>query len=78
MAKKPEIVVSPRYCLRREDWLEAAKNAFLFTLPASIAFISALQMGFSLKEAAIAYYTHLLSIILDIFKKWNKESTYLK
>lgn len=63
--------MSPKNSLSQEDLARWAKNVLIFSSPALIAFLVALQSGMSLKQASLAIYPALMNAAIDLLKKYK-------
>jgi hypothetical protein len=74
--KRVTVQVSPANQLVVEDIMAAAKNAFVFAIPALIVFLTALQTGMPVKDALYSVYPWILSTAIDVLKKWKEVKYY--
>lgn len=70
--------VSPKYKLIDEDYRKFVKDALIFSIPAAIMFLTVLQRGGTLNEAAVAVYTWALGMAINLLQKWAGEKTYIE
>jgi hypothetical protein len=63
--------------LLSQDWKRWAKNAFIFSAPALLVFLIALQSGATLQQAGIALYGAAINAVIDFIKKYQAEVKYI-
>lgn len=61
---------SQPFSLNRSDLLKIAKNAAIFSAPATLIFLTVIQKGGSINEAMIAVYGWLLNTAIDTLRKY--------
>lgn len=71
-------VVSPKYALVEADYKKWLRDAFIFSIPALIVFLTALQQGLGIKDAALSVYTWALGMAINLLQKWAGEKTYIE
>lgn len=57
--------------MNKDDWKKWALNTVIFSIPALLAFLSALQTGGDFKFALGAGYSALIGSIIDFIKKYQ-------
>lgn len=55
--------------LNSTDWKRWVNNVLIFSAPALIAFLGALQAGISLQNAMLAVYPAIINAFIDLLKK---------
>lgn len=58
--------------LNTEEWEKWAKNTLLFSTPAILAVLLALQSGQNVELAVGAGYSALLAAVIDLIKKYRQ------
>ena len=61
---------SDKYTLNKQDVFVWGKNTLIFATPALIIFLTQIQTGSTVEEAAIALKTWLLSTAIDLLRKF--------
>ena len=73
----PDVVVSPKWQLKPDDYKKWARDIFIFSIPALIVFLTVLQQGGTVQEAGVAIYTWLLSALINLLQKLATEKKYV-
>lgn len=63
--------------LLSQDWQRWAKNVFIFSSPAVLVFLIALQSGATVQQAAVALYGAVINAVIDLIKKFQAEVKYI-
>ena len=63
--------MSPKYSLNEVDIERWSRNLLIFSSPAIIAFLVALQSGVPIRQAALAIYPAIINALIDLLKKYS-------
>lgn len=56
--------------MTKEDWKRWAKNILIFSSPLLILFLTELQKGTDVKQAAVLVYAALINAVIDLLRKY--------
>lgn len=70
------VVKSLRNKLIAQDVKRWGRNTLIFTSPALIVFLMALQAGVPVKEALFAMYPAFINLLIDLLRKYKNEARY--
>lgn len=69
-------MISKQNKLISQDMVRWAKNTLIFFAPALIIFLSAIQTGTPVKEAAYLIYLWGVNVAIDLLKKFVETTKY--
>lgn len=69
-------MISKTNSLNTQDIKKWAKNTLIFFAPAFIIFLTALQTGTPVKEAAYLIYLWGVNVAIDLLKKYTSVTKY--
>ena len=69
---------SPKWKLIPEDYQKWARDIFIFFIPAMIVALTVLQNAGSFREAMIAFWTWVISALINLLQKLASEKTYIE
>lgn len=65
-------MVTKRFSFNKEELLKVGKNALIFSAPALIIFLTAIQNGVSIKQALYSVYLWGLNTLIDLLRKFTE------
>jgi len=65
-------MTSKRFTFNKEELLKVGKNALIFSAPALIIFLTAIQGGVPIKDALYSVYLWGLNTLIDLLRKFTE------